>query len=72
MSERYRVYGRTEHAEPLTERGSLEAATPEAASRLATERFGEDWVELALVPESAVRWLLRGAEPKGEHDAAVA
>ena len=59
--ERYRVLGRTAYAEPLEHQGVLEAADDAAAAAAALERFGDRWVELALVPERAVHWVLGGA-----------
>ena len=59
--ERYRVLGRTAYAEPLEHQGMLEAADDEAAARAALERYGDRWVELVLVPERAVHWVLGGA-----------
>ena len=59
--ERYRVLGRTAYAEPLEHQGTLEAADDAAAAQAALERFGDRWVELVLVPERAVHWVLGGA-----------
>jgi hypothetical protein len=50
------VFGRTEYAEPLTERGEAEAGE----DVLATHR-GE-WVELVAFPSSAVHWIIRDGE----------
>jgi hypothetical protein len=51
-----RVYGRTEYAEPLTERGT---AADEGDVR---EAYEGDWVELVAFPESAIRWIIRDGE----------
>jgi 1,2-phenylacetyl-CoA epoxidase PaaB subunit len=59
--ERYRVLGRTAYAEPLEHQGALEAADDDAAAQAALERFGDRWVELVLVPERAVHWVVGGA-----------
>ena len=59
--ERYRVLGRTAYADPLEHQGTLEAADDAAAARAALERFGDRWVELVLVPERAVHWVVGGA-----------
>ena len=59
--ERYRVLGRTTYPEPLEHQGSVEAADDGAAAAAALERFGDRWVELVLVPERAVHWVLGGA-----------
>ena len=58
--ERYRVLGRTAYPEPLEHRGTVEAADDAAAAAAALERFGDRWVELVLVPERAVHWVLGG------------
>jgi hypothetical protein len=53
----YLVFGRTEYAEPLEYQGTL-TVDDEEARRLAVERFGEEWVELSLVPGWEVHWVL--------------
>jgi hypothetical protein len=58
--ERYRVLGRTTYPEPLEHQGDLEAADDAAAAAAALERFGDRWVELVLVPERVVHWVLGG------------
>jgi hypothetical protein len=63
--QRYRVFGRTEYAEPLEFRGTVTAADQEAAAGDALRRFGSDWVELVLLPEDAIHWVLRQAEDGG-------
>jgi hypothetical protein len=55
----YLVFARTDYAEPLEHRGNLEAADDGEAKRLAVERFGEEWLELTLVPEREIYWVLR-------------
>ena len=61
--ERYRVLGRTAYPEPLAHQGMVEAADDAAAAQAALDRFGRRWVELVLVPERAVHWVLG---PHGE------
>jgi hypothetical protein len=58
--ERYRVLGRTAYPDPLEQQGTVEAADDDAAASAALERFGDRWVELVLVPERAVHWVLGG------------
>jgi len=53
----YLVFGRTEYAEPLEYQGTL-TVDDEEARRLAVERFGEEWVELTLIPGREVHWVL--------------
>ena len=59
--ERYRVLGRTAYPDPLEHQGVLDAADDDAAAAAALERFGDRWVELVLVPERAVHWVVGGA-----------
>jgi hypothetical protein len=58
--ERYRVLGRTAYAEPLEHQGMVEAADDGGAAEAALDRFGDRWVELVLVPERAVHWVVGG------------
>jgi 1,2-phenylacetyl-CoA epoxidase PaaB subunit len=55
----YLVFARTEYAEPLEHKGNLEAADDGQASKVAIERFGEQWLEMVLVPEKEVHWVQR-------------
>jgi hypothetical protein len=63
--ERYRVFGRTEYAEPLEFRGTVSTADQEAASAEALRRFGGGWVELVLLPERSIHWVLREEAAEG-------
>ena len=58
--ERSRVLGRTAYPEPLEHQGTVEAADDDAAAAAALEGFGDRWVELVLVPERAVHWVVGG------------
>jgi hypothetical protein len=60
------VFGRTEYAEPLTERGT--AATD--ADVLAA--YPGQWVELVAFPSSAVHWIIREGEDAESERAARA
>lgn len=55
----YLIFARTEYAEPLEHKGNLEAADNDEARELAIERFGAEWLELTLVPEREIHWVLR-------------
>ena len=58
------VFGRTEYAEPLTERGV--APTVDAV----LESQPGSWVELVAFPRSAVHWITRDSEDaESEHQA---
>ena len=58
----YLVFARTEYSEPVEYHGKIQAADDEEAKRLALERFGEQWLELVLVPERDVHWVMRKEE----------
>jgi hypothetical protein len=58
----YLVFARTEYSEPVEHKGELQAADHEEAKRLAVERFGEEWVELVLVPEAEIHWVMKKEE----------
>jgi hypothetical protein len=68
--ERYLVFARTEYDEPLERRGDVEAASDEAAAKLALERYGKDWLEMSLVPVSRAYWAERETE-EGEAEVQV-
>ena len=53
----YLVFGRSEYSEPLRQLGTLE--TPERAR----EEFGADVIELSLVPEAELVWVIREGQP---------
>jgi 1,2-phenylacetyl-CoA epoxidase PaaB subunit len=55
----YLVFARTEYSEPVEHQGKIRAPDDEEAKKLAVERFGEQWLELVLVPERDVHWVLR-------------
>jgi hypothetical protein len=60
--ERYFVFARTEYDEPLEHRGDVEANDVEEARGRALERYGEEWLEMSLVPVSRVYWAEREEE----------
>lgn len=60
--ERYFVFARTEYDEPLEHRGEIEAEDAEEARRLALEEYGEEWLEMTLVPVARVYWAEREEE----------
>lgn len=57
--EKYLVFARTEYDEPIEHRGEVEASGDEEAGKIALERFGGDWLEMTLVPEREIHWVLR-------------
>jgi hypothetical protein len=60
--EKYLVFARTEYDEPLEHRGDVEAGGADEAKRFALERYGEEWLEMSLVPASQVYWAEREEE----------
>ncbi len=54
--EKYLVFARTEYDQPVEHRGDVEAASDEEATKLAKERYGQDWLEMLLVPVSKAYW----------------
>jgi 1,2-phenylacetyl-CoA epoxidase PaaB subunit len=62
----YLVFARTEYSEPVEHQGNIQAADDEEAKKLAVEQFGEQWLELVLVPERDVRWVMRKGEAEVE------
>lgn len=67
--EKYLVFARTEYDEPLEHRGEVEAAGDEEASEVALEKFGDEWLEMSLVPESKIYWAEREEETEVEVEA---
>ena len=64
------MFGRTEYPEPLEFRGTMAAAGDDAAAAAALERHGRRWVELVLIPERSITWILGpggSGEPRGGH-----
>jgi len=60
--ERYFVFARTEYDEPLEHRGEVEAGDDEEAKKRALEGYGQDWLEMSLVPVGWVYWAEREEE----------
>lgn len=56
-SGRFLVLARRAYTEALAYQGALNAGVDELAA-VATSRFGTDWLELVLVPETAVHWVI--------------
>jgi 1,2-phenylacetyl-CoA epoxidase PaaB subunit len=68
--ERYMVFVRNEYDEPLEHSGDVEAADDDDAAKLAKERYGQDWLEMSLVPVSKAYWAERETE-EGETEVQV-
>lgn len=61
---RFFVFARSEYDQPVSRQGVVDADDADAASEEARERFG-DRLEVRLVPEDAVRWIV-GPLPAGK------
>jgi hypothetical protein len=53
---RYLVVARTDYAEPLSSQGMLDVPPGTDAAQLVLAAFGDQWVELALIPEHEMVW----------------
>jgi hypothetical protein len=72
--ERYLVFARTRYEDPLSQEGTLEIdAGDDAAARAAraTERFGDHWLELVLIPAGALFWVPMGTTEAETMEAGV-
>lgn len=54
---RYFVFARRDYDKPVSRQGMIDARDAAEASAEARERFG-DWLEVRLVPEERVRWIV--------------
>ncbi|HET8631611.1 MAG TPA: hypothetical protein VFL91_29670 [Thermomicrobiales bacterium] len=52
--DRYLVFARRQYDEPLAHQGDVEVAAGEDPAGPALARFGDDWLELVLIPEAAI------------------
>ncbi len=68
--EKYLVFARTEYDQPVEHRGDVKAASDEEATKLAKERYGQDWLEMSLVPVSKAYWAEKETE-EGEAEVQV-
>ena len=68
--EKYLVFARTEYDQPVEHRGDVEAGSDEEATKLAKERYGQDWLEMSLVPVSKAYWAEKETE-EGEAEVQV-
>ena len=60
---RYLVFARDRYEEPLELHGDCEADDDEAAAGSARDALPErDWIEILLVPDDAIRWIVRPAK----------
>ncbi len=52
------AFGRTRYDEPLRQVGRLDEDA-DAATEIARQKFGDGLIELSLVPEGGVTWVIR-------------
>jgi hypothetical protein len=65
----YRIFARTRYEDPLELHGELEADDDDAASEAAMSSLGDgDWIEVQLVPEDAIRWVVAPARGGDESE----
>lgn len=60
----YRVFGRTAYPQPLEDQGTLTAPGDDAAPAAARERYGGGWVELVVLPERSIHWVIGPGGPR--------
>jgi hypothetical protein len=60
---RYFVFARREYDQPVSRQGVIEASDPASACERAHARFG-DWLEVRLVPEASVQWIVGPLPPE--------
>jgi hypothetical protein len=67
---RYLIFARDRYEEPLELRGTLDAEDDDAAAAAAAGELGDDgrWIEIQLVPEAAVRWVVRPARASNSEE----
>jgi hypothetical protein len=59
---RYLIFARDRYEEPLELHGTLDADGDDAATQAARGALGDgDWIEIQLVPEAAIRWVVQPA-----------
>lgn len=63
---RFLVFARTSFEDPLSLAGEVTADDAVAARDAALGSYGDDWVELDLIPREAVRWILGPSPPRTE------
>lgn len=55
---RFLVLARRAYAEALAYEGVLDVASDDHVAEMAAGRYGSDWLEMVLAPESAVHWVI--------------
>lgn len=67
---RYLIFARKRYEEPLELEGDLEAADDAAATEASRLELGGDgWIEIQLVPEAEIRWIVGSAAATTEKEA---
>ncbi|MGH2945128.1 MAG: hypothetical protein ACRDPC_02465 [Solirubrobacteraceae bacterium] len=66
---RYMIFARREYAESLELHGHLDADSEDAAAAAARDQLsGGGWIEVQLVPESEIRWVIRPAHEAAQRE----
>jgi hypothetical protein len=61
------VFARDRYEEPLELHGRLDAGDADSAAAAAPDVLGAGgWIEVQLVPEAAIRWIVGGAAVAAE------
>ena len=67
---RYLIFARKEYAESLELQGRLDAGSDHAAAAAARDELGDGgWIEIQLVPEAEVRWVIGPAHETAHKEA---
>jgi hypothetical protein len=61
--ETYLVFARAAYADPLSYQGSFEAAADANLNNIALDTYGDQWVELVLIPGVQAYWAIQEAPP---------
>lgn len=56
--ERYLVFARKAYADPLSLEGALDVPAGQNPQQPALEAYGDDWLELILIPEREAFWAI--------------
>jgi hypothetical protein len=57
----FHLYTRTDYADPLERQATFEADEAPGLDDLPVDR-SEDWLEVMLIPDDAITWVLRDAD----------
>ena len=55
----YKIFARSHYEDPLELQGELDADGDEAALEAARSSLAGEWIEVQLVPDDAIQWIVR-------------